>query len=494
MPATSPSTALNKFATFGDLLKYLRRRAGLTQLELSIAVGYSDTQISRFEQNLRSPDLATIAARFVPALHLENEPDVMARLLELATFPEAPTRPNAPPRPKHNLPAPLTRFIGREQQIEEVKRLLSATRLVTLSGMGGCGKTRLALQVATQLLDEFSDGVWQVELAPITEPARMPQTVMAALAMGEKSDRAPIESLVQFLRDKCFLLILDNCEHLTEACALLATALLRACPTLKILATSREALNVGGESVWPVPPLILPNAQRAFPGGPGFVAATHESEAVQLFLDRATGVHPAFRLSETNALAVAQVCRRLDGIPLAIELAAARVGVLSVEQIAVRLDDCFQLLTGGSRAAPPRQQTLRAAFDWSYDLLSETEQVLLRRLSIFTTNWTLAAAETVCADIPGAQAEASQSALHAADVLDALTMLVNKSLVMVQPETGDRHYRLLDTIRQYARNRLQAADEETLLHGRYRWWRWRNRVARQANAHQKVEESHHDEE
>lgn len=486
MPAPSSSIMLSKFTTFGDLLKYLRRRAGLTQLELSIAVGYSDTQISRFEQNQRLPDLATIAARFVPALHLEDEPVVTARLLELAIFSETSARQdNASTPPRHNLPAQLTRFIGREQQIEEVKQLLSASRLVTLSGIGGCGKTRLALQVAYYLLDAsvFADGLWFVDLAPTTEPARVPQTVAATLAMPEHTSYTLTESLTYFLRDKQLLLVLDNCEHLIEACTLLVETLLRACPALKILATSRETLNIAGESVWPVPSLSLPDPQRSVPGGPGFVAATHASEAVQLFVDRATSALPTFRISEANALAVAQVCRHLDGIPLAIELAAARIRVLSVEQIAVRLDDRFQLLTGGSRAAPPRQQTLRAALDWSYDLLSDTEQALLRRLSIFTTGWTLAAAETVCADVLGANEDETHSPLNVSDMLDVLTMLVNKSLVIAREQDGEVRYWLLETIRQYARDRLQESGEATLLHGRYRWWRWRNRVTRQALAH-----------
>lgn len=482
MPTPSSSVALNKFTTFGDLLKYLRRRAGLTQLELAMAVGYSDTQISRLEQNRRLPDLAMIAAQFVPALHLENEPEVTARLLELATFPEGSAQPTAPTHPRHNLPTPLTRFIGRAQQIEEVKALLSASRLLTLSGIGGCGKTRLALQVATTLQDEFANGVWLVELAPITEPTSVPQTVAAALRVADPSGHSLTEALAHFLSDQELLLVLDNCEHVTEACALLTHTLLQTSPRLKILATSREALNIAGESVWPVPSLALPDPHRSFPGGLGFVAATRESEAVQLFLDRATSTCPTFRVSETNALAVAQICRRLDGIPLAIELAAARVGVLSIEQIAVRLDDRFQLLTGGSRAAPPRQQTLRAAFDWSYDLLSETEQALLRRLSIFTTSWTLQSAETVCIDVPGAKSDNTRAPVEASEMLDLLTGLVRKSLVIAQEQDDEVRYRFLDTIREYARDRLLKSGEEPVLHGRYRWWRWRSRVTRQALA------------
>lgn len=486
MPTSNIGVALDKFTTFGDLLKYLRRRAGLTQLELSIAVGYSDTQISRFEQNRRWPDLATIEARFVPALHLEHDPDVVARLLELIALPETQSPPEIPrptPARQHNLPAPLTRFIGRKQQIAEVRALLAQARLVTLTGMGGCGKTRLALQVAAHCVDELTEGVWLVELAAVSEPTQVPHAVMAALSVGTSPGESPTTTLLHYLRDKALLLVLDNCEHLAEACASFAETLLRACPALKILATSREALSVPGEIIWSVPPLSLPDPRRAFPTAPDFVKATYEAEAAQLFAERARAALPTFCISATNALAVAQICRRLDGLPLALELAAARLRVLSVEQIAMRLDDCFQLLTAGQRTAEPRQQTLRATFDWSYHLLTEAEQTLLRRLAIFASGWSLAAAEAVCADVPGADPAQPQVVVEARQVLDLLTELVNKSLVVAQADTGEMRYRLLDTIRQYARERLHEAHEASHLHGRYRWWRWRNRMAQQANAH-----------
>ncbi len=293
---------------------------------------------------------------------------------------------------QHNLPIALTSFIGRTHELAEVGRLLTRTRLLTLTGVGGCGKTRLALAAATAVLSEYSDGVWLVELAALTAAALVPQAVATTLGVREEPQRPLTATLLDALRSRDMVLVLDNCEHLIDACAQLAQTLLGACPRLRILATSREALGVAGETTWLVPSLSLPPPQQLPP-----LMELTKSEAVELFVERAAATLPTFMLTPENAPDVAQVCQRLDGIPLAIELAAARVKVLPVVQIAARLDDCFRLLTGGSRTAVPRQQSLRATIDWSYALLTEPEQALFRQLSVFAGGWTLEAAEAVCA-------------------------------------------------------------------------------------------------
>jgi predicted ATPase len=420
----------------------------------------------------------------------------------------------------HNLPQPATSFIGREREIAEVKALLVSTegvqvsgeegekgrvpaervagegesrlqrdgrlpgspspllpfspspperpnaRLVTITGSGGTGKTRLALQVAAALLEDGGDGVWLAELASLADAALVPQAVATVLAVREEPGKALTATLVERLRQKRLLLVLDNCEHLLGACAALAEALLRGCPRLRILATSREGLSIPGETTYRLPSLF-------------------QNDAVRLFVQRAQAATPSFTLTERNAPVVAQICHRLDGVPLAIELAAARVRVLPVEQIAARLDDRFRLLTGGSRTALPRQQTLRALIDWSYDLLTEPEQALLRQLSVFSDGWTLEAAEAVCAGPEGRRqkAEGSQErattvvsaaqparlpsafCLLPSDVLDLLTALVEKSLVLYEAE--DARYRLLETVRQYARDRLLESGEGSALRDRH---------------------------
>ena len=355
----------------------------------------------------------------------------------------------------NNLPIQLTSFIGREKEMAEVKRLLGSSRLVTLTGSGGAGKTRLALQVAADVVDDYRDRVWLAELAPITDPALVPKTVASALSVPEQPGRAVADTLVDALRPKAMLLVLDNCEHLVAACADLTAALLRACPNLKMLATSREALGVTGETIWRVPSLSVPDPQ-CLPPLDQFV----RYEAVRLFIDRAVASEPRFTVTRGNFPTVAQVCHRLDGIPLAIELAAARVKVLSIEQIGARLDDRFRLLTGGSMTVLPRHQTLGAAIDWSYNLLSETERWLLRRLSVFAGGWTLEAAEAVCAG----------EVVESASILDTLTSLVDKSLVLADTQQGEARYRLLETVRQYARDRLFEAGEAADARTRHRDW------------------------
>jgi predicted ATPase len=367
---------------------------------------------------------------------------------------------------RHNLPQPLTSFIGRERELAEAAQLLETGRLVTLTGAGGCGKTRLSLQVAAGLLEQFRDGIWFVELAALTDPALLHQTVATVLGLREESGRSLEALLLDYLREKRLLLVLDNCEHLLIACAQLADTLLRACPGLQILASSREGLGVSGEQTYRVPSLSVPESRPLL-----LPEQLLQFEAVQLFADRAALSQPSFTLTPANAPAVTRICHRLDGIPLAIELAAARVKALPLEQIAARLDDRFRLLTGGSRTALPRQQTLRALIDWSYDLLTEPERTLLRRLSVFAGGWDLEAAEAVCAG----------DGMEEWEVLDRLTALVEKSLVLAeeaplssQGRTGGGfdgfRYRLLETVRQYGRDRLLEMGEEEALRRRHRDW------------------------
>jgi len=343
----------------------------------------------------------------------------------------------------NNLPTQLTSFIGRERELAEAQSRLEDARLLTLIGPGGTGKTRLSIQLGSKLMSALKDGVWLVEFAPISDPSLVMQTIASALDVREQPG-TPLKKLVHdYLREKQLLLILDNCEHLVEASAQVADEFLRIAPKIKIIASSREALGINGEMVFRVPSLSLPpdfrsaNERRDFGSLMGF-------ESVQLFVERASAANRNFQLTDQNAAAVAQICSRLDGIPLAIELAASRITVFSPERIAKRLDDRFKLLTGGSRTALPRQQTLRALIDWSYDLLEDPERGLLRRLSVFAGGWTFEAAETVCNNL---------------DVFEHLPQLVNKSLVIVNDEGDDPRYFLLETIRQYARDKLLEAGE-----------------------------------
>ena len=355
----------------------------------------------------------------------------------------------------HNLPIQLTSFIGREREIAEVKALLSKARLVTLTGSGGAGKTRLALQVAADVMEGYPDGVWLAEFAPIADPTLVPKTVATALGVPEQPGREQIDTLVDALKRRALLLVLDNCEHLLAACRDLAAVLLRACPQVRVMATSREGLGVPGETLWRVPSLSLPDV-RHLPTSEDLVLY----EAVRLFVARAMATTPGFSVTSQNASAVAQVCQRLDGIPLAIELAAARVKVLAVEQIAARLDDRFRLLTGGSQIVLARHQTLRAAIDWSYNLLSEPERMLLRRLAVFAGGWSLEAAEAVCAG----------DGVEPSEILDLLTQLVDKSLVIGETQGAIARYRLLETVRQYGLDRLLEGGEVYEIRSRHRDW------------------------
>jgi len=351
-------------------------------------------------------------------------------------------------RRTNNLPPQVTSFIGRERELALVKELLAGTRLLTLIGMGGCGKTRLSLQVAADYVETFSAGVWLVELASLADPNQVVAAVASVFALKEEAKTPLLKLLTENLRSKDLLLVLDNCEHLLEACALLADSLLQQCPKVVILASSRERLGIRGETTYPVPPLSVPQ---------GEVEDLLEYEAVRLFVERARNAEPRFALTPENAPAVVSICQRLDGIPLAIELAAARVRFLSVREIHSKLGHRFRLLTGGSRTALPRQQTLRSLIDWSYDLLTEQERALLCRLSVFAGGWTLESAEAIC----------SGDAIALEEVMDLLMSLVDKSLCTSEEHQGSTRYRLLETVREYARDRLRECGETALWHERH---------------------------
>ena len=334
----------------------------------------------------------------------------------------------------------LTSFVGRDAELAQVRELLTENRLVTLTGAGGAGKTRLAIQLAAQLTGEFGDGVWYVDLAPITDPELVPITVARALGLPDQPGRSTMDTLTRFIADRQMLVVLDNCEHLLDASAALVDALLGAAAGLTLLATSREPIGVAGEVSWRVPSLSLAD------------------EAIELFTDRARRARPDFAVSDDNAAAVGEICCRLDGLPLAIELAAARVRALSLAEILDSLHDRFRLLTGGARTAVRRQQTLRASVDWSHALLTEPERVLFRRLAVFLGGF----------DLDAAQAVAGSGEVERYQVLDQLTLLVDKSLVVADDSGGRTRYRLLETVRQYALEKLGESGEADAVRSRHR--------------------------
>ena len=354
-------------------------------------------------------------------------------------------------KPKHNLPYQLTSFIGREQEIAQLKELVTTNRLVTLTGAGGAGKTRLAIEVASRLVDAFPDGVWLVELAALSDPRLVPQAVAQALQVKEQSTRPLIETLSSHLASKKLLLALDNAEHLLKGCAHLVDEIVRRCPDIAVLVTSRERLRIMGELTYRVPSLTVPGTNE-----PLTPAAVAPYEGVRLFVDRAKLLRPDFDLTKENASSVASICARLDGMPLAIELAAPRLRSMSVEELSQRLAQRFALLTDGSPMALPRHRTLRSMIDWSYDLLTDVEQAMLRRLSVFAGGWTLATAEEGC----------SGDGVEMANTIDLLASLADKNLIGIEEHDETTRYRMLETIRQYALDRLREAGEEA---------QWRNR-------------------
>lgn len=354
----------------------------------------------------------------------------------------------------NNLAQQLNSFVGRERELAEVRELLGKTRLLTLLGMGGIGKSRLSVQLGAELLDEYPDGVWLVELAPLADPRGVPQALASVLGVREEAGLNVLDALLGYVCDKRLLVILDNCEHVLHACADLAKRVLQAGAGVKVLTTSRDVLQVAGETVYQVPTLTVPPMAEGSDDEADVATLSHH-EAVRLFMDRAAAVQPTFGLTRDTARPVAEICRRLDGIPLALELAAARTRALSVQAVAARLKDRFRLLVTGDQTVLPRQRTLRALIDWSYELLADAERVMFRRLSVFAGGWTLEAAEAVCAG-PG---------LDTLDVLDLLAQLVQKSLVVMEP--GGARYRMLQTVRAYAATKLAATEGEASFRRRH---------------------------
>ncbi len=502
-------------ASFGALLWRYRLAAGLSQEALAERAGLSVQGLGALENGRRQAPYRHTVGLLAEALGLDAAQRVALEGAVVRRGGPPPAVPQTPPPPAtarpvpHNLPAPTTALIGREREVAGAVALLRrpGARLLTLTGAGGVGKTRLAIEIARALLEDAAvcaDGTWLVELAALADPALVAQTVAATVGLRETPGLPPLDRLRAHLADKGLLLVLDNCEHLIEACASLAAALLRSCPGLRLLTTSREGLALPEETLRRVPSLAFPDPRHLPP-----VAEVRAYPAVALFLQRAQARREDVALSAHNAAAVAQVCARLDGIPLALELAAARLSALPVEEVAARLDDCFRLLSGGARAAVPRQRTLRATLDWSYELLTLPEQVLLQRLAVFAGGWTLEAAEAVCADeaeeahdVPaslvaptpatavaqggagGLQAEAAsrQAAmpdhpLRKDDVLDLLAGLVDKSLVVLEAaRSGEAtpwpagRYRLPETVRQYGQEKLAAAGETAQVRDRHLAW------------------------
>ncbi len=362
---------------------------------------------------------------------------------------------------KHNLPAPVSSFIGREQELREIQQRLGEHRLMTLTGTGGTGKTRLALQAATAECDHFSDGVWLIDLAPLVASELVIETIAKVFTLPEAPGPSPIERLGAYLEVRHLLLVLDNCEQVIEECARIVASLLARCPRLTLLATSREPLRVNGEVVLRVPALSLPAEAE-----PVDRTRLLSYDALRLFVERAQAADSSFRVTDGNAGVVAEICRHLDGLPLALELAAVRVRGLGVARLSAGLDQRFQLLTGGDRTALPRQQTLHAMIDWSYRLLPEPEQVLLRRLGIFVGAFSLQAAESICAEAQSGQN--GQESIPPETILQTLLQLVNKSLVQFNQESG--RYRLLETIRIFALEQLTEVGETPDLHRQHFAW------------------------
>ena len=434
--------------TFGVWLRKQRRALDLSRQAFADQVGCAEVTLRRIEAGSLKPskELARIILEKLGIPEVER-PRWISFARGTSSFSPSTNSAN---KPITNLPAALTTFIGREKEQSDVIRLLDQHRLVTLTGPGGVGKTRLSIKVGEQALSNYPDGVWLVELAPILDPLLVPRITALAVGLRDEPQRPVMDMLSDYLVDKQMLLILDNCEHLLDACAQLTDILLKRCPSLKILVTSREALGILGAAIYHVPSLELPDIQQ-------IVEKIRDYESVRLFEERAQLIRTDFTLTIDNAPAVAKICSRLDGIPLAIELAAARVNTFSAEQIAVRLQENLSFLTTGNRTALPRHQTLQAAIDWSYDLLSSAEQTLFRRLSVFVNGWTLEAVESICSDAD----------IRSDAILDLLTQLINKSLVLAQEEHGVTRYRMLETVRQYSNEKLIEAGEREVLRDRH---------------------------
>lgn len=432
-------------AELAVLLKKLRIQAGLSQQTLAERALISVQAVSALERGFRKAPYRATLDRIADALLLS--PEARKTLEHLA-------RPSRGPRivtPAHNLPRRLTSFLGRDDVVQEILDLVETTPLVSIVGTGGAGKTRAAVEVGARLLERFPQGVWFVELAPLNDPSLVPQALAAALCVQESSRRALLDALIAYLARKRLLIVLDNCEHVIEGARNVAGSLLRECPSVALLATSREALGIEGERAYQIPSLAVP--QQSLP--PLGEAVRYGS--VALFADRVRAVDRRFELTEENLKPVVEICRRLDGLPLAIELAAARAKILSPQEICVRLDRVFDLLTAGRQASIPRHATMRAVVDWSYDLLSSQARTLFDRLAIFRGGFTLETATTVCAD----------ENLQSRDLFESLSSLVAQSLVMVEFARGSTRYSLLEATRQYALEKLVERGELNALAERH---------------------------
>ena len=443
---------MQKDITFGLWLRQRRRLLDLTQQELAERAGCARITLRRIEASELTPSkqLAALLLTVVGIPSTEQEPWIrFAR--GRSGMPSLDGWPGSPPLSSTNLPAALTTFIGREKELAELRELLHKRRLVTLTGAGGVGKTRLSLEIGRLVNSAFGDGVWLVELAPLNDPALLPQTVAAIFGVTATPFLPVTEVLINFLRPKTTLLILDNCEHMVDACAHLADNLLKRCPNLALLTTSREALGILGEATYRVPSLRLPDPDEV-------LAQFREFAALTLFEERAQLVQSAFKLTLDNVTAVVQICSQLDGIPLAIELAAIHVNLFSPAEIARQLAQRFDLLAGGSRTALPRQQTIRASIDWSWDLLNTEEQILLQRLAIFSGGWTLESAHAVCSDL----------ILDSRQIDPLVAQLVRKSLVMVKQSAGqETRYSFHEVVRQYALEKLLETGDEEIFRQRH---------------------------
>jgi non-specific serine/threonine protein kinase len=451
---------------FGAWLKRQRRARGLTQESLAAQIGCAPVTLRKLEAGVRRPS-KQVAERLAGALGIPpGEQAAFIAYARAASPGEAGPRPglaapNAPaagpwqsvpaPARRHNLPHLLTRFVDRARETAEIKLMLAQARLVTLTGAGGSGKTRLALHVAEGLAPEFPDGIWWADLARLSDAELVPLAAAASLGLRLEAGRPVLDQVLGYLGPRRLLLLLDNCEHLIGPCAALADACLRAAAGVRILATSREPLAIPGEHVYRVPSLQVPDLGR-----PPALADLLQVGSVQLFADRAASADANFRVTADNAALVAEICRRLDGMPLAIELAAARVKMLPVAELCARLDDRFRLLTGGSRTALPRHQTLRATLDWGYPLLTEAERAVFRRLAVFAGGWSLEGAEAVCAG-EGQEGE----------VVSLLAGLVDKSMVVLGWQGQAGRYGMLETMRQYAWEKLAGAGEAAAVRGRH---------------------------
>jgi non-specific serine/threonine protein kinase len=433
----------------------------MTQEELAERAGISPRSISGLERGEGATPRRDTVTQLVQALGLAGAERTEFQAMVVRRRPQTPRPSTSVPRTigdrsdtasRHNFPRSLNSFVGRDQELRELGPMLATAPLVSIVGAGGVGKTRLARELARRQAGAYADGAWLVELAELTEPSMVADAVAATVGLPLLQPALMVDALASYLRPRHMLLVLDNCEHVVGGCADLLSSLLRTCPELHVLATSREPLAISGEIIWLLRPLKLPDPNLTLSA-----RQITDLPAVRLFVERARAVNPSLDLTDDNALAIARVCRAVDGIPLAIELAAARTRVVPVEQLSDILEHDVHMLGGANRGAAPRHRTIRATIDWSHDLLDAREQILLRRLSVLSGGWTLEMVEEAC----------SGAGIARDDVLDLLAQLVDKSMVLVDSRDVVARYRLLEPVRQYALERLQAAGEATEYQARH---------------------------